>query len=126
MNFLNLESSQDRSARWFDHLVIFAVFGFALAVFHVSYDPHRGEGSVSDGIGFSLTYLGLAYYSGWLPSLWTMSRGKSLGSLIMPTFMVLVSLYLYLTFKAYYVQPWATVLSLIAQGIVLIYLSVRT
>ncbi len=91
MDSLNLKSSQDRSAR-FDHLILSAVFGFALAVFHISYDPHRGAGSVSDGIGSSLAYLGLAYYSPRLPSPLAVSRGKRVGSLIRPTSIVLVLL----------------------------------
>jgi hypothetical protein len=61
VEFLDLKSSRKRSAV-FDHLLIVAVFALSLAVFHVSYDPHRGKGSVSDGAAFSVFYLGVAYY----------------------------------------------------------------
>ena len=33
----------------------------------------------------------------------------------MPVFIVLVFSYLYLTFKTYYIQPWATTLCFVAQ-----------
>ena len=125
MEFPDLKSSRKRSTA-FDHLIVLAVFALTLAVFHVSYDPHRGKGSVSDGAAFSVFYLGVAYYFGWLPSLWPASLHRRSGSLVMPVFIALVFAYLYLTFKTYYIQPWATVVSFAAHLGVLIFLSGRT
>jgi hypothetical protein len=109
MDFLELQSGRKRSA-----------------VFHLSYDMHRGKGSVSDGAAFSVAFLGVAYYFGWLPSLWSASRRGRVRSLVMPVFIVLVLSYFYLTFKTYYIQPWATALCFAAQLGVLVYLSART
>jgi hypothetical protein len=125
VEFLDLKSSRKRSVG-FDHLVIVAVFALSLAVFHASYDPHRGKGSVSDGAAFSVFYLGVAYYFGWLPSIWSASLHRWFGSLVMPVFIALVFAYLYLTFKTYYLQPWATVVCFVAHLGVLIFLSART
>ncbi len=125
MEFLDLKSSRKRSAV-FDHLIVLAVFALTLAVFHISYDPHRGKGSVSDGAAFSVFYLGVAYYYGWLPSIWSITLHRWFGSLVMPVFIALVLVYLYLTFKTYYIQPWATVLCFMAHLGVLTFLSART
>ena len=103
MGFLELQPSRKRSAT-FDHLVVVVVFALTLAVFHLSYDMHRGKGSVADGAAFSVAYLGVAYYFGWLPSIWSASRRGPVGWPVMPVFIVLVFSYVYLTFKTYYIH----------------------
>jgi hypothetical protein len=125
MDFLELQPGRKRSAA-LDHLIIGVVFALTLAVFHLSYDMHRGKGSVSDGAAFSVAFLGVADYFGWLPSLWSASRRGRVRSLVMPVFIVLVFSYLYLTFRTYYIQPWATVLCFSAQLGALVSLSART
>jgi hypothetical protein len=125
MDFPNLQSSPGRSSL-FDHLAIVAVLAISLAVFHVSHDSYTGKGSVSDGVGCSLAFVVVAYYVGWLPTLWEIGRRRRFASLILPGLILCVLPYFYLTFRAFYIQPAATVIAFLIQLVALTYLSCRT
>jgi hypothetical protein len=110
--------------RILDHLVLIGVAALPLAAFL------RPTGSRASGptgaAGLAAVMLMVGYFLWWLPGLGVRTRGLRIGALVLPAFMALVALYLVLAFVAFFRDPDATVLVVIAQLAALIYVTLRS
>lgn len=107
------------------HAVILATAALSLFAFHLADDEITGQAEVSDAYGFTLIFLVAGYYIGWLPSFWEKCKGTEFDSLLMPIFFLLISIYLYLSFRSCFIQPAATGSTVFLQLFVMIYLLCR-
>ncbi|WP_435015585.1 hypothetical protein TA3x_003129 [Tundrisphaera sp. TA3] len=109
-----------------DHLAIASVIALSLILFAGAEDDKRGRAEVADGIPFSVAFAVVGYFIGWTPTPRADGRPSWIDPFLTPIFLVLVLAYLYLVFKAGFVQPWATGSAVVFQIIALVRLGLRT
>ena len=108
------------------HLAVFAAAAFPLWWLHGAYSLWVGESSARDALGIAIAFLPLAYLVGWLPSLEAGRWRLGFRAFAVPLLIGAVSVYLYLAFRTFPVQPVATTVAVGVQWIVLVYLAMRT
>jgi hypothetical protein len=111
--------------RIFDHLVLIMLATLPMAAFL----PAIGSGSMTpaklSALGLAGAMIGVGVVLWWLPGFAAKGESSRLGALILPGFIVLVSIEVGLTFLAYNFDSTATGLVLFALLVGLIYVSFR-
>ncbi|WP_406698348.1 hypothetical protein V5E97_05765 [Singulisphaera sp. Ch08] len=109
-----------RRGKLIRHAAIVLVAVLTLVTFRFADDEVTGKAEASDAYGFTLIFVVAGYYIGWLSEIWKRCKGKAFDPFVMPIFYMLVLLYLYLSFRSYFVQPGATGLTILVQLLVMI------
>jgi len=108
------------------HVSIVSVALLTLGVFRLAEDEITGKAEVSDAYGFTLLFVVAGYYIGWLPEIWRNGKRTVLGPFVMPSFYLLILLYLYFSFRSYFIQPGAAGFTILLQLFVMVCLLCRT
>ena len=107
------------------HAAILSTAALSLFAFHLADDEITGKAEVSDAYGFTLIFLVAGYYIGWLPGIWEKCKGTAFESTLMPIYFLLIIIYLYFSFRSYFIQPAATGSTVFLQLFVMICLLCR-
>jgi hypothetical protein len=111
--------------RILDHLVLIGVAALPLAAFLRPAGPGSRAPGQAGAVGLAAVMLMAGYFLWSLPGLGVRTRGTWIGPLVLPAFMALVVVYLVLAFVAFFCDPDATVMVVIAQLAALIYVTLR-
>lgn len=102
-----------RRSRAADWGLMAAAVGFTPLVFRHADDFDRGRALLSDCFGFTAAFVVVGLFLGWDPPARRDGRPSRLEAWQTPAFLALALAYLYLVFRAGYVQPGATGLAVV-------------
>jgi hypothetical protein len=125
MDFMEFPPRKKRGTM-IPHTMIVSAAALTLLAFLRADDEVTGKAKVSDAYGFTAVFLLAGYFLGWLPEIWKKTNGTVIEPLVMPTLIALILLYLYFSFRSYFIQPGATGMTVFLQLFVMICLSCRT